>query len=42
MAVIELPVRNDLPNYEFKSELDGVVYTLRFRFNERLNDWVFD
>jgi len=39
---IEMPVRNDLPAYTFKQELDGTVYTFEFRFNERFSCWIMD
>lgn len=37
-----LPARNDLPSYRFKITLSGAVYTLRFRFNTRMNRWIMD
>lgn len=42
MSVIQLPVRSDLPQYEFKVELDLVVYTLKYRWNERMSRWIMD
>jgi hypothetical protein len=42
MALIEIPTRSDLKAYEMQLELDGVTYTLGFRFNERLGLWVMD
>jgi hypothetical protein len=42
MAVFELPVRADLPDFTFKQELDGVVYTFNFRFNVRFGYWIWD
>lgn len=42
MAVLELPVRSDFKAYSFQTELDGVVYTLTFRFNDRMSLWVMD
>lgn len=42
MAIFELPVRSDLPAFSFKAELDLVVYTFDFRFNERFDCWVMD
>lgn len=42
MSVIEIPVRSDLKAYEFQIELDGIVYTLKFRFNERMGRWLMD
>jgi len=41
MAIIEMPVRSDIASYEFKQEIEGVVYTFKFRFNERMGRWVF-
>lgn len=40
--IIELPVRSDLPAYSFKHNLDGTVYTMSFRFNERMPAWIMD
>lgn len=42
MAIFELPVRNDLPAYDFQVELDGVLFTLGFNYNARAGYWVFD
>jgi len=42
MAVFELPVRSDIPAYQFRQELDGSVYTLRFRWSERSCRWIMD
>lgn len=42
MAFVEIPVRSDLKAYEFQIELDGVVYTLGFRYNERMDRWLMD
>jgi hypothetical protein len=42
MALIEIPVRSDLKAYEFQIELDGGVYTLGFRYNERMDRWLMD
>ena len=42
MGLIELPVRSDFPSYEFTCDLDGVVYTLKFRYNVRFARWVMD
>lgn len=39
MAVLELPVRHDVPAYEFQVDLDGTLYTLFFSFNTRMNGW---
>lgn len=42
MALIDLPVRFELPEHQFRIEIEGVVYTLRFRWNERTCNWVMD
>lgn len=42
MALIEIPTRSDLKAYEFQIELDGDIYTLGFRYNERMQNWVMD
>lgn len=42
MALLQLPVSSGSANYEFKTELDGVKYTLRFRFNTRAGRWIMD
>lgn len=42
MAVLELPIRADLPAYDFTVELDGTVYTLALRYNERMARWIMD
>lgn len=42
MALFDLPVRNDVTNYDFDVELDGVVFNLRFYFNSRDEYWYLD
>lgn len=42
MAILQLPVRNDLPSYDFQIVLDGVFVTLGFTFNSRANYWLMD
>ena len=42
MAIINLPIRNDIPAYTQVTELDGTAYTLVFRFNSRSNRWFMD
>jgi hypothetical protein len=42
MALIEIPTRSDLKAYEFQIELDGVVYTLSIRWNQRMGRWIMD
>ena len=42
MATLRLPVKNGLPAYRFSVELDGVLYSFRFRWNVRDNHWFMD
>ena len=42
MAILEMPVRSDLPAFTFKQELEGTVYTFDFRYNERFECWIMD
>lgn len=42
MAQIKIPTRNDFPSYSQRIELEGVIYNLSFRFNERMNRWIMD
>lgn len=42
MALIELPLRNDVPAFTFQTDLDGTTYTFKFRYNSRMDRWAFD
>lgn len=42
MAIIEIPLRNDIFYYEFTKELDGVVYDFRLQYNLRADSWILD
>lgn len=42
MAVLVIPVKSEVPAHEFPIELERVVYTLRFRFNYRMERWILD
>lgn len=42
MALIELPLRNDVPAFVFQTDLDGATYTFKFRYNSRMDRWAFD
>lgn len=42
MTLYGLLARNDLPWYRFNVTLTGVVYTVRLRFNSRMNRWILD
>lgn len=40
MAVILIPLRNDIFFYSFRKELEGTVYTFEVRYNLRINSWL--
>lgn len=40
--MLELPVRSDIYDYEFRTSLDGTIYTIRTHYNTRMNRWVMD
>lgn len=42
MALIKIPTRSDLPAFRERIELEGEIYTLAFRFNERMSKWALD
>ncbi len=42
MALLEIPVRSDIPAYTFSIELEGVVYVMIFTFNARYDRWFMD
>lgn len=42
MATINIPLDNIDPAFRFLVDLDQVSYTLKFRFNSRINIWVYD
>lgn len=37
-----VPARNDLTWYKFRITFSGVIYTLNFRLNSRMNRWIMD
>ena len=39
MAYVKLPVRADLPAYEFELELEGRVFFFSFNWNARVGRW---
>lgn len=39
MAYLTMPVRTDLPCYQFQVALETVIYTLDFEWNERGQFW---
>jgi len=41
MAIIQIPVRSDLYQYEFSCELDGTVYIFDIHYNSRKDRWIF-
>jgi len=42
MAIIKIATRSDFPSYSQRVELDGVIYNLAIRYNERMARWVLD
>lgn len=42
MAILEIPIRSDLPAYNFQINLEGTVFTLHFRYNSRSERWFMD
>ena len=42
MALVEIPLSNTDPAFNFSIELDGATYFFRFRWNGRIETWVFD
>lgn len=39
MATLVIPVRSDFAAYDFQIDLEGIVYTLDFGFNQRSERW---
>ena len=42
MAYLKIPVRSDLPAYEFQIELEKKIYFLSFNWNSRIGKWFMD
>lgn len=42
MAVVIIPTRTDIGNYDFDISLDAVVFRISFLFNSRENFWYFN
>lgn len=42
MATLALPLRNDVPYFDFFVELEGVTYGFAFRWNHRAKAWFVD
>ncbi len=40
MSTLEMPVRSDLPAYQFQIDLEEKIYTLAFKWNDRKERWV--
>lgn len=41
MATSEIPLRNDLPHFSLRVQLDASVYGMEFVWNFRANAWFF-
>lgn len=42
MAILKIPIRNDLPAYIEQVDLEGRLYFFTFRFNARMDRWIWD
>jgi len=42
MAFIEIPLENGTPSFTFFTALNGSDYSFEFRWNGRLECWIFD
>jgi len=42
MALLKIATRADFPSYNQRVELDGVIYNLIIRYNERMSRWILD
>ena len=42
MAIIQIPVTSNIPDSQFSIDLQGTVYLLRFKLNERINRFTMD
>lgn len=40
--ILQIPVRSDIPAYEFQITLEATPYRLSFRFNRRRERWAMD
>jgi hypothetical protein len=40
--ILQIPVRSDIPAYEFQITLEGTPYRLSFRYNRRRERWAMD
>ncbi len=41
-TVLIIPLENDTPAFSFFTDLDGNSYQFKFRWNDRVNLWMFD
>lgn len=42
MAILVIPTRADLPAYTYRVDIEGLTYTMAFRWNRRANHWYWD
>jgi hypothetical protein len=42
MGLLSVPITSDSHDQTFTTELEGVVYTFRFKFNARAERWTMD
>ena len=42
MALLQIPITNEDPNYRFQLELEERLYFFEFRYNTRMERWIMD
>jgi len=42
MAILKIPIRNDIPAYTLSIGLEGTTFVLSFRYTERTSRWMMD
>jgi hypothetical protein len=42
MALLEIPLTNAAPAFNFIIDIEGSTYEFKFRWNGRIQNWVFD
>lgn len=42
MAIVGIPVRSDIPCYDYEIQLEQVIYTLSICYNDRTGFWYMD
>ncbi len=42
MAILQLPISSTNANYRFRTRIEGIDYTFRFRYGSREDSWFMD